>query len=191
MVRETVLQVRRHVTPAAIGAVLLLYFGFNHLAEPTGSDWFHRAAWVFFHTLRIGGVSMGVVVVGLAMGHPLALAFDALVAVVIGVLLVGTGVVMLLAGGEAAQSIINLVCGSGFVSSGVHSWREYAALRAVASPLVGDAEVRTRNVARSVSARHMAGDRKAPPSRGDATAPGGYLASFAKKPPPSGGQTPP
>ncbi len=120
--------VRSQLGAAAVGALLMIFFGFYHVAEPTGSDLYSKAALVFYHTLRIGGVLMAATAVGLAIGHPVALAADAFVAGLAGLLLIGTGLVMLADGGGGAQSLINFVCGAGFVSSAKHSWHVYRQL---------------------------------------------------------------
>ncbi len=121
-------RVRRHAAPAAFGAGLMLFFGFLYLQEPGGTDLFGRASWVFYQTLRIGGVAMAITAAALLTGHRLTLVADAVVAVVLGVLLVGTGAVMLLDGGGMVQTVINFVCGGGFLSAALQSWREYAGL---------------------------------------------------------------
>lgn len=128
--------VRSRVAPAAIGALLLLYFGFAHLSEPTGTDLYHRAALVFYYTLRFGGLAMALAAMALATGHRLALAIDAVTTVPIGLLLIGTGVVMFVDGGDMPQSLINVLCGGGFVSSGRHHWRVFRSLEARPVPTI-------------------------------------------------------
>lgn len=118
-------RIRSQVSSPLIGAALMLYFGFVHMAEPSGTDLFGRAAWVFFQTLRIGGVAMAVVAAALMTGHPLALILDAAVTMICGLLFLGTGVAMLLDSGDMVQILINLFCGTSFVSSGMRSWRGY------------------------------------------------------------------
>lgn len=121
----TASQVRAGAGSAAIAAALLIYFGFVHLLEPTGSDLFSRAAWVFFHTLRIGGVAMAVVAMLALTGHPIVLILDAVVSVAIGLLLPLTGVAMLIDGGGMMQPLINVICGAFFLSAGVRNGRHY------------------------------------------------------------------
>ncbi|MFH1108133.1 MAG: hypothetical protein V1790_02900 [Planctomycetota bacterium] len=118
------MRVRQNVVPAAIGAAFLLYFGFLHLAEPTGTDLFNRANWVFYHTLRLGGLAMGVIAAWSLFGHSITLAVDAVVTVAIGALLVLTGLGMAVDGGPIGQTIINVVCGGMFISSGLHNWKD-------------------------------------------------------------------
>jgi len=159
-------RVRSQLFPALIGAALMLYFGFVQMAEPTGTDLFNRAAWVFYQTLRLGGVAMALVAASLLTGHPLALIADAVVTVICGLLFVGTGGGMLLGGGEMIQIVINLFCGTSFVSSGMRSWKGYYNIAVpVASPLVG-----------GVSESAPRTSRDATP---DETRPSGYLAALA------------
>jgi len=118
-------RVRQNVVPAAIGAAFLLYFGFLHLAEPTGTDLFNRANWVFYHTLRLGGLAMAAVALWSMLGQGITLAVDAVITVVIGGLLILTGLAMAIDGGDMLQTVINVVCGGMFVSSGRHNWKDY------------------------------------------------------------------
>ena len=76
---DAVMRVRQNAAPAAVGAVFLLYFGFFQLAEPTGTGLFDRASWVFYHTLRVGGVAMAVVALWSLAGQAVTLAIDAVV----------------------------------------------------------------------------------------------------------------
>jgi len=127
------MRVRQNVVPAAIGAGFLLYFGFLHLAEPTGTDLFNRANWVFYHTLRLGGLAMAAVALWSMLGQGITLAVDAVITVVIGGLLILTGLAMAIDGGDMLQTIINVVCGGMFVSSGRHNWKDYRFLSAAAA----------------------------------------------------------
>jgi hypothetical protein len=119
------MRVRQNVVPAAIGAAFLLYFGFLHLAEPTGSDLFNRANSVFYHTLRFGGLAMAAVALWSMLGQGITLAVDAVITVVIGGLLILTGLATAVDGGDMMQTIINVVCGGMFISSGLHNWKDY------------------------------------------------------------------
>jgi hypothetical protein len=118
-------RVRQNVATAAIGAAFLLFFGFYRLAEPTGTELFDRAWWVFYHTLRVGGVSLATVALWSMLGQGITLAVDAVITVVIGGLLILTGLAMAIDGGDMLQTIINVVCGGMFVSSGLHNWKDY------------------------------------------------------------------
>ena len=118
-------RVRQNVVPAAIGAAFLLYFGFLHLAEPTGTDLFNRANWVFYQALRLGGLAMAAVALWSMLGQGITLAVDAVIAVVIGGLLILTGLAMAIDGGDMLQTVINVVCGGMFISSGLHNWKDY------------------------------------------------------------------
>lgn|GEM_PF-5533314 len=110
---------------AAIGAALLLYFGFARLLEPTGTDLFSLSNLVLFHTVRWGGVLMAIVAAWLLTGHLVALLADGIVATLIGVLLIVTGVGMGVGGGDLLQTIINFFCGYMFFSSGVQNGRDF------------------------------------------------------------------
>ena len=194
------MRVRQNVTPAAIGAAFLLYFGFFQLTEPTDTELFDRASWVFYHTLRLGGVAMGAVAAWAVFGHPITLAGDAVVTVAIGALLILTGLGMAVDGGAMVQTIINVVCGGMFISSGVRNWRDYRFFAATKTS--NDPALPTRNLGDVDRRPHASPDvRRKPPSpsagegRGEGRAPResttpiapppeGFLASLAKKPPP-------
>ena len=119
-------RVRQNVAPAAIGAAFLLYFGFySQLTEPTGTELFDRAWWVLYHTLRVGGVALAAIALWSMLGQGITLAVDAVVAVLIGALLILTGLAMAIDGGDMLQTIINVVCGGMFISSGLHNWKDY------------------------------------------------------------------
>lgn len=194
------MRVRQNIAPTAIGAAFLLYFGFRYMAEPTGTELFDRASWVFFQTLRVGGVAMAVVAVWSLFGHPITLAIDAVVTVAIGVLLILTGLGMAVDGGAIIQTIINVVCGGMFTSSGVRNWRDYRLFSATktsdypAMP-TRDLDEFDRHPQVSSGVR-----RNSPPSpvqgegrgqRGSTTPiappPEGFLASLANNPPPPTG----
>jgi len=128
-------RVRQNVAPAAIGAAFLLFFGFYQLAEPTGTELFDQAWWVFYHTLRVGGVALTAVAAWSLFGYPITLAVDAVVTVAIGLLLILTGLGMAADGGALIQTIINVVCGGMFVSSGVRNWKDYRLLAATSASI--------------------------------------------------------
>ena len=152
-------RVRQAATGTAIGAVLLLFFGFVHLARPTGTDLFSHAWLVVYYALRIGGVASAAIAVWLWTGQRPALIADAVVAVLLGVILVLSGLAMLFDGGGAFESAIITICGGSFVSSGVRHGRDYLQMIArrptsssgagpTHSPIVGRSdECRPRNVA--------------------------------------------
>lgn len=107
----------------------MLFFGFAHLAEPSGTDLFGRSWLVLYHTLRIGGLAMATIALWLGTGHLPALLADAVVAILIGAVLILTGAGMLLDGGDALQTIVNVFCGGMFVSSGLRNRREFLEFR--------------------------------------------------------------
>ncbi len=128
------MRVRQNVASAAIGAALLLYFGFRHIAEPTGTELFDYSARLFCDTLRIGGLALAAMAIWSLAGRPTTLAVDAVITFVIGVLFILTGLGMAIDGGRMDQTIINLVCGGLFISSGVRNWRDFRCFGAM-SPL--------------------------------------------------------
>jgi len=125
---STARQVRQSALGTAIGAALLLYFGFGYLAEPTRTGLFGWSAWVFYQTLRIGGLACAAIACWLWIGQRAALLADAVVAIAVGGLLILTGVGMWIDGGRGPQPLINVVCGGLFVSSGWRNGQEYFAL---------------------------------------------------------------
>lgn len=202
----SVIRVRQNVAPAAIGAAFLLYFGFFHFTEPTGTELFDRASWVFYHTLRVGGLAMAAVAVWSLLGQPTTLAIDAVVTVAIGALLILTGLGMALDGGAMVQTIINVVCGGMFISSGVRNWRDYRLFSATKTS--NDPAIPPRDLGDFKRCPHASPDvRRKPlsPSPGEgrgegraqresttpiAPPPEGFLASLAKKPPPTDDEGP-
>lgn len=195
------MRVRQNVAPAAIGTAFLVYFGFFAMAEPAGTDLYHRAALIFYHTLRLGGLAMGAVALWSMLGRPITLAVDAVVTFLIGVLLILTGLAMAVDGGAMIQTVINVVCGGMFISSGLRNWRDY---QFYAAPSELDApSVRTKDFTgiephdRAVPEIRR---KFSPPSQKDdhverkeqrqasvptTPPPEGFLASLAKKPPPT------
>jgi len=186
---HTAAVVRRNVWPAAIAAVLMCYFGFQVLLKPEGTDLFARSNWIFYHTLRIGWCWLG-------MGA--ALAVDAVVSILIGVLLILSGGGMLIDGGAGINTILVIVFGMMFFSSGRYNWRTYRHLSAggrvvsevytetfqppaqAAPPVARESEKPPADepaVTESVSEPAKEPEIEAPPE--------GFLAAMAKKPPPS------
>jgi hypothetical protein len=138
-------RVRANAGGAAIAAALLIYFGFFRLVEPSGTDLFDRAGWVFYHTVRLGGVIMAGLSAASLLGHPAVLVLDCAASLVIGALLGVTGLVMKAAGGGIEQLIISVFCGGLFISSGLRNGRDYLlisrARRGAAAPASGGRNV--------------------------------------------------
>lgn len=192
------IRVRQNVAPAAIGAAFLLFFGFFQLTEPTGTELFDRASWVFYHTLRVGGLAMGAVAAWSLLGQPITLGIDAVVTVAIGALLIFTGVGMAVDGGAMIQTIINVVCGGMFTSSGVRNWRDYRFFSAtktsnhpaIPSRDLGDLDrrpdapqdVHQKPPSPSLGQGRGEGRVQRKPTTPIALPPEGFLASLAKKP---------
>ncbi len=122
---DVVSHVRRNAGSAGLAAALMLFFGFSHLARPVGNDLFAVSAMLFYHTLRIGGIVMAVIAAWSLLGRPLVLVVDAVASVAIGICFALSGVGLLAGGGEALQSILNVVFGCMFIGAGVRNWREY------------------------------------------------------------------
>ena len=204
--KSVAMRVRQNVAPAAIGAAFLLYFGFLHLTEPTGTDLFSRANWIFYYTLRLGGLAMAAVAAWSAFGHPITLAIDAIVTVAIGGLLILTGFGMAIDGGAMGQTIINVVCGGMFISSGFRNWRDsrsFSATMASNDPSMRSGDVddfdRRPRAAPDVRLRYPSPapgeDRRESRAQRESTKPiapppEGFLASLAKKPPPTDEERP-
>lgn len=118
-------RVRQAATGTAIGAALLLFFGFVHLGRPMGTDLFNHAWLVVYYALRIGGVASAAIALWLWTGRRPALIVDAVVAVLLGAIFVLSGLAMLFDGGGAFESAIITICGGTFVSSGLRNWRVF------------------------------------------------------------------
>jgi len=184
---------RQAGTAAAIGAALLLYFGFVQLAAPTGNDLFSQSWWLLYHTLRVGGIALGIVTLWLWTGHAPALLVDGIVTGAIGAILILTGVGMLVDGGGMGQPVINVLCGGMFVSAGLYNARLYlgrspgtdrpeSAARPIDLPTRparnqehAESDVRTQLHETSDESQAKAPTAEEPPP------PGGYLAALAKK----------
>ena len=220
--------VRQAATSTAIGAALMLFFGYAHLARPDGTDLFGYASFVLYHALRIGGLISAGIAIWLWFGHRPALIVDAVVAVVLGAILVLSGIAMVIDGGYPLQPAIITICGASFVSSGIRSGRTYRRLTGVTrgSPLrtkgketaevmppvrhrapepSSRVESSTRRTTSRLSSNQITGPRNGgdsvavseeshgaekeeSASAGDSVVeppPEGFLASFARKNPPS------
>lgn len=118
-------RVRRNAGSAAIAAVCMLYYGFERMGEPTGTDLFSKANLVFFYTLRIGGIVMALLAIWCWIGHTTALIVDAVVSIGLGALFALTGVGMLIDGGGMFQSVLNVLFGWMFYAAGVNNWSTY------------------------------------------------------------------
>lgn len=185
----------------------MIYFGFFYgLTEPSGTDLFSRANWVFFHTIRLGGIAMAVLALCSLSGQRLTLIVDAIVSIAIGLLFALTGVVMLIDGGGILQSVLNVMFGWMFVSAGRRNWSDYYALadrvEHTARPMASPPHIRppppqaTQPRAAAATTVPLAIEEikpKAPEPRAPTTpepeptpedAPDGFLESFADEGPP-------
>jgi hypothetical protein len=69
---------------------------------------------------------MAAIAVFSSLGQPLALLLDAIVSCLIGALLIITGVLMAIGGGDLLQPFISLVCGAMFVAAGLRNGRDFS-----------------------------------------------------------------
>ncbi len=127
---------------AAIGAAFLLYFGFNQIILVDFATLDGKVWWVFNYTLQIGGICMAVVSLLLFIGLRLALLADGVVSVLVGALLVLTGIGIFF-GGDTLQALINVACGYMFYSSGVQNGRDYFRLTKRATRPIADRDYPT------------------------------------------------
>jgi hypothetical protein len=156
-------RVRANAAPAAIAAALLGYFGFMWLAEPSGTSLFEQASWVFYHTLRLGGVAMVLLAVASLSGAPLVLLVDGVASLFIGVLLVISGLLMAAGGGVIGQTLINVICGVLFIAAGLRNGSEYFVFRALTGDAPSPAPT-TRTDARSPAPGAVVRTRPASPA---------------------------
>lgn len=188
---------RSHAASAAIGAALLLYFGFMRLNFSTGAGLFEISANVFVLTLRIGGTALAGLALLLWAGWRPALLLDGLVSMPVGVLMVLCGAGMMVGGGGFnLNNVIILFCGAMFVSAGRHSLQMY---RAFVGPNPGtevdttsnheapDQESKNMGLDTSASDPHPGISRRTeesathPPSQANPPADGGYLAALGRR----------
>ncbi|HNQ23723.1 MAG TPA: hypothetical protein PKK06_11570 [Phycisphaerae bacterium] len=121
---DMVRAVRQTAGPAAIAAACLLIFGY-YVSGAFGSSLFLVAHSIMLWTLRIGGVAMVISAAWCWWGRPSALLFDGVAAIVIGMLLLVSAALMIVAGAMGLAQALYLVFGYLFVSSGARSWRTY------------------------------------------------------------------
>jgi len=178
---------------AAVGAALLLYFGFVQLAAPADNDLFSQSWWLLYHTLRVGGIGLALVSVWLWIGHAPALLADGIVSGIIGALLILTGIGMLVGGGGLTQPLINVLCGGMFVSAASHNARLYlhrhtertshqpALLVPDDRPQSSKSPPLDDNRAQNPAAIDAEGQQRRDAAAVEEPPPEGYLASLAKK----------
>jgi hypothetical protein len=191
-------------TSAAIGAGFLLLYGFFVLQEPTGTDLFEQSAWVFYQTLRVGGILLLLSALCCWTGRIVALIAEGLITIAIGISLLTTAAGMFLGGGGSLQPALNALFGCMFLSAGLHSIRLYRATRDLSvypgqRPVKEDAgqdspavfiptepirNIKGRREAESRSFTAPAEPAAIHPSTEPVQPPQGYLAAFARKPPP-------
>ncbi len=182
--QETAARIRQAAGGSTLAAALMLFFGYSYLAEPTGSDLFSWCTWFLLHTLRIGGLAMAVVSIGLLAARRRALLADAAVSGIVGAVLILTGVGMVADDGDLLQTIVNVGCGGMFLSAAKHYGREYLSIRGATQ------ETQVANVTDPRSPQGPAAVAPPAPSYVDDThdeeiaPPEGFLAALAEKNPP-------
>jgi len=118
--------VRRNAIWAAGAAVIMLYFGMGK-SVPAGTIAPQTQGWaLFLYTLKIGGAAMALSALLSLLGLPLALMYDAVVSVVIGMALALSGA--LIYPDNSYQAIFNIVFGILFGYCGWRNWQEFNVL---------------------------------------------------------------
>ena len=125
---STAHHVTRNFWPIAIFAALLLFFGFYWFQRPSGSGVFLIGDTLFQYTLRIGGIVMAALALSSLTGKLGVLALDGVGSVAIGVLLIGSALLMLAGGDRSINQFIYIICGVMTASSGWRNWRDYRIL---------------------------------------------------------------
>ena len=115
--------VRRNAIWAAGAAVIMLYFGIGK-SIPLGTVAPQTQGWLLYlYALKVGGAAMILSALLSLVGIPLALMYDAVVSVAIGLALVASGV--LVYPDSSYQALFNLAFGALFVHCGYRNWREF------------------------------------------------------------------
>lgn len=169
-------QVRGQAIWSAIAAVMMLWFGFKY---PFIND--TLPADLLNFTLRYGGIAMALSAVMLFSGWPTALMLDGVFAMIIGAALAGAGVLIVVSNREFGfQTLLFIVFGYLFFSSGLRNFKDYCRLGADAT----DAEPEPAD-SHAATAPPSESPRVASPRPGAAEpevrepTPDGYLSSFA------------
>lgn len=174
-------QLRQTALSAAVSGALMLFFGFRDI-QGLDSEAYNQVIDVFVWTLRIGGFAMLLSAALCLLQFPVALAYDALAAALIGLLLIGEALGMIaIARSADILDVLLLLFGVMFVRSGWVSWASYrdgvlaenAELPEGADPEEQPGEARTDST------------RDQEPSAGDNVKPG-ELSGPADNSPPSG-----
>ena len=187
-------QTRSTAASAGISAALMLYFGYSSFFVDSAGGM------TLEYTLKVGGWAMAVSALGLLTGMGLALLFDALASMVVGLGFLGCAA-LLLPGGDL-QGLLCGVFGFMFISSGLRSWhgyRSWLSLPASPVPVAMDANLQQGSTFPSATAvepeKYRPADRPVdqsdspPPSARspdeppgqleDQTPPDGFLTQFA------------
>ncbi|NOS99546.1 MAG: hypothetical protein HOP29_02845 [Phycisphaerales bacterium] len=119
-------RVRHNTASAAIAAALLLYFGFaSGYVYPQAAGMFDAGGRIFIRTLQIGGCAMLLSAVASYTGLSLALLFDGVGSLLIGLSLAVSTLLMVADGGGG--SILYGLFAAMFVIAGVRNIRDWAA----------------------------------------------------------------
>ena len=100
-------RVRRNARSAGYSAACLLFFGFGWFAPPTVTDLFSAGDALFNYTLRLGGLTMALIVLLSFLGKPKVLILDATASLAIGVALIVSAAMMILGGALSLYQILN------------------------------------------------------------------------------------
>ncbi len=119
-------RVRQNVGSAGLAAGLLIFFGFFCVALPPDDGLWGYSARIFMYTLRLGGLAMAALAIWSSLGYPLALLVDAVVSCLIGASVIVTASLMLIGDGALLATLLYVVCGVLFISSGLRNGRDYA-----------------------------------------------------------------
>jgi len=117
--------VRQNTVSAAIAAGALLYFAFSgggyELSD--GDTLFDIGGRVFVRTLQIGGFAMAAAALWCMTGMVVALLFDAIVSIIIGLSFCVSAAMMLMDGGPG---VLYIAFGMMFIVAGVRNGRQWA-----------------------------------------------------------------
>lgn len=143
--------VRRNVIWAVGAAALMLYYGIGK-SIPDDVVGAQKQGWIIFlYTLKIGGGAMLLSVLLSLAGVPLALMYDSVLSIAIGLALGVSGVLVYSC--NSRQAIFNILFTVIFVHSGYRNWREFRLL----TPLeIWDEEAESGDQA----ADHIAAERE-------------------------------
>lgn len=136
-------RVKANGSSAGVGAACLMFFGFWYyqLRALYVVDAFSAGEAISSYTMRIGGVILMLAALWSFAGRLPALLADAIVSVLIGVLLIVSGLLMM-SGGMGINQVLYLIFGFMFASAGWRNGRDFAALSRMRSGAHGVGQAR-------------------------------------------------